>query len=187
MNNIPPIILASQSPRRAKILKNAGLEFKVHVPQVQEQTLEGALETVTTNARLKAIAVAPQFPNHLVIAADTVVSHENHILEKPTCLENAHHMLASLSGQKHEVYTAVTFIYRNKECSFHDTTTVTFKQLNRDIIDEYFTICDPLDKAGAYNIDENGEMIIKKISGSYENVMGLPIGELKKMLKKIDF
>ena len=181
------IILASRSPRRKKILKKAGYKFEIFVPEVEEITQDGALETVQFNALLKARAAAESKKNCLIIAADTVVSRENRILEKPKDLTEAKEMLLYLSGKEHEVYSAVTIIIGCNEVSFFDVSKVKFKELDEALVQEYFNICDPLDKAGAYNIDEGGEVIIENISGSYENIMGLPVEKVKKYLKNFNF
>lgn len=187
MNSHPKIILASRSPRRKKLLKTLKYPFEIYVPEVIEETKSGARETVTYNAILKAKAAVTQFPEHLIIAADTVVSLHNKILEKPVDLDEAYEMLSSLSGKTHQVYTAVSIIYNGDINSYCETSSVKFKKLNKETIDSYFKKCNPLDKAGSYNIDECGEMIIKEITGSYENIMGLPLHKIEEIIKKITF
>ena len=187
MKNIKKFILASKSPRRKQILEKENIDFEVFVPNVTEVTQAGALETVEFNAELKAKSAAEIFPDRIVIAADTVVALDNKILEKPDSMEEAVLMLQNLSGRTHTVFTAVSIAANGKIYSFYDESRVKFKNLTLEIIEDYFKICDPLDKAGAYNIDENGEQIIEKIIGSYENIMGLPIVKLRKKLKKLSF
>jgi septum formation protein len=187
MKSTPQIILASRSPRRKKLLKTLNYPFEIYVPEVIEETKSGARETVTYNAMLKAKAAVSQFPEHLIIAADTVVSINNKILEKPTDLDDAFSMLSSLSGQTHQVYTAISIAFKGDITNYCETSSVKFKKLNKKIISLYFEKCNPLDKAGSYNIDENGEMIIEEISGSYENIMGLPLHKIEEILKKITF
>ena len=185
MTQLPQIILASKSPRRHQLLKQLNVDFQVFVPDVTELTQATAKETVISNAKLKAEAAALSFPNAIVIAADTVVAHETRILEKPEDMNAAMQMLSSLSGQKHEVHTAIAIIHNNELFEYNETSEVTFKKLNKEIIESYFTKCNPLDKAGAYNIDESGEMIIENISGDYENIMGLPTHKIASFLKNV--
>lgn len=184
-SHLPPIILASKSPRRKKILEEAGLKFEIVSADVEEKTLDTASATVQANAKIKCEAVAKLHPDHLILAADTVVSLDENILEKPANLNEAEEMLKSLSGRSHEVMTAVSIICKGKEINFIGTSKVYFKDLDEDIISEYFSSVTPLDKAGAYNIDEYGELIIDKFEGEYENIMGLPIKGL--ILRLQDF
>ena len=183
--DLPPIILASQSPRRKKILEEAGFTFKVVSADVEEETLTTASETVQANAKMKCEAVAQNYPDHLIIAADTVVSLNERILEKPDNLNEAKEMLKALSGRSHEVMTAVSLVYNDREIDFMDTSKVHFNDLNDEKISKYISKVTPLDKAGAYNIDEEGSLIIEKFEGEYQNIMGLPIRSLIRELKKI--
>ncbi|MCM8536009.1 MAG: Maf family protein [Lentisphaeraceae bacterium] len=184
-SNLPLIILASQSPRRKKILEQAGFSFKTVVPDTEEKTLATASETVSRNARIKANTVAKDYPDHLVIAADTVVSLDEKILEKPKDLNEAKQMLKQLSGRSHQVISAVSISLQSQNIDFSETSEVFFNDLTSKTIDTYFSKVDPLDKAGAYNIDEHKELIIDHFTGEYENIMGLPITILKENLKKI--
>jgi len=128
------------------------------------------------NAALKAEAVAAMRPDATVIGSDTLVFIDDIPLGKPRDLEDARGMLRRLSGRTHRVCTGVCVIYPGgRKNRFHDTTEVTFLTLDDAAIDEYFSHVNPLDKAGAYGIQESGEKIIDGIRGSYENVMGLPI------------
>ena len=181
------IVLASSSPRRQKILTDNKILFEIIKPEVVEVVLNSAKETVLENAKLKANQVFSKNPDKIVIASDTVVSLEDKILGKPKNLDEAIKMLKMLSGKPHEVLTAVSIRSKNNSCDFHETSKVFFKDLIMKDIENYFKLCNPLDKAGSYNIDEHGGLIIEKIEGSYENIMGLPIGELKKNLKKFNF
>ena len=184
-NDLPPIILASKSPRRKKILEEAGLSFKIVSADVEEKTLKTASETVQSNAKLKCDAVAKGYPNHLIIAADTVVSLDDTILEKPETLDEAKQMLTKLSGRSHQVMTAVSIAYNEEKIDFMDTSSVHFKSLTDESITLYTERVNPFDKAGAYNIDESGEIIIERFKGEYENIMGLPISSVLRELKKI--
>lgn len=181
------IVLASSSPRRQKILQENGYNFEVIKPDVEEVFLKSAKETVLENARRKAEQVFKQNNDKIVIASDTVVCLDDKIIGKPENLKEAQETLTLLSGKAHEVLTAVSVRSENFMKDFHESSRVFFKVLDAKDIEKYFQLCNPLDKAGSYNIDEHGEMIIEKIEGSYENIMGLPIGELKKILKKLIF
>ena len=179
------IILASKSPRRKKILEEAGFCFEISSANVEEKTLVTASATVQANAKIKCEAVAKLNHDHLIIAADTVVSLDDKVLEKPANLNEAEEMLKVLSGRSHEVMTAVSISYKSRKIDFMDTCKVYFKELDENIISEYFSSVSPLDKAGAYNIDECGDLIIDKFEGEYENIMGLPIKDL--LLRLQDF
>ncbi len=181
------IVLASSSPRRQKILRENDISFEVIKPDVEEVFLKSAKETVLENAKRKANQVFKNNKDKVVIASDTVVSFDDKVLGKPKNIADAVKTLEMLSGKVHEVLTAVSVRSENYSCDFYDISKVFFKTLTINEIKNYFKLCNPLDKAGSYNIDEHGELLIEKIEGSYENIMGLPIGELKKNLKKINF
>ncbi|MCM8538906.1 MAG: Maf family protein [Lentisphaeraceae bacterium] len=184
LKKTPAIILASSSPRRQKILRENNINFSVIAPEVEEVVLKSAKATVLKNASLKAEQVFEFNKDKLIIASDTVVSLDDKILGKPKDLKDAVSMLKMLSGKKHEVLTGVSLRSLTLNKDFYETTEVHFKDLTDNDIEEYFSKCNPLDKAGAYNIDEYGDIIIKEISGSYSNVMGLPIETL---LKTVNF
>lgn len=136
------------------------------------------------NASLKATAVAQDRPDATVIGADTLVFIDGIPLGKPTDLLEAHAMLRQLSGRTHQVCTGVCMIYPGgQKKSFHDLTEVTFLPLADSQIESYFTQVSPFDKAGAYGIQEHGEMLVHSIKGSYENVMGLPVEMVLAALK----
>ena len=178
------IILASGSPRRAKVLRDAGVEFEVRTADVQEISIDSdPVRTVQYNAEVKAQAVASLSQNdELIIAADTVVyAHEGdkgQVLGKPVDMDDAKDMLRRLSGRDHGVSTGVCVIRGRKKIAFVDESLIRFKKLDEALIDEYHSLVNPLDKAGAYNIDEHGDMLVEKLGGSHESVMGLPIGVL---------
>ena len=178
------IILASASPRRSQLLKEAGFEFSVLPANIDEVTQECPLDTVLENAKRKALAISELHPDALIISADTIVCLDNEILEKPKDFDQASEMLQKLSGRAHSVYTAVSLQCTTTKLSktFHEESKVQFKELSYDIIKEYHSKVNPLDKAGAYNIDESGNLIIDSIEGSYSNIMGLPMEILKKEL-----
>ena len=179
------IILASGSSRRNKILKKLFKSFSIQIPQVEERTYESAAKTVSFNAKLKCGKIAKNNESALIIAADTVVSFNDKILEKPKTYEHATEMLKVLCGQTHQVLTSVALSYNTKSCSFTEISNVTFKVLKEADIVKYHSLVNPLDKAGAYNIDEYGDIIIEKFEGEYENIMGLPVKSLIKHINKL--
>ncbi len=175
------LVLASSSPRRHFLLTEAGYDFTTIVPDVTEIHDEAACPRHLTrlNALLKARAVAPHHPHTLVLGADTLVSIDAIALGKPADLAEARRMHARLTGRTHEVTTAVALIHGPREHVFETVTRVTFKPLSPAQIDHYLTLIDPLDKAGAYAIQEHGDTIIAHIEGSHSNVAGLPMEDLK--------
>lgn len=175
----PLLLLASGSPRRRELLEQAGLHFRVEVSAVEE--LDGAHmtpgELCRANAFRKAQAVALRFPAALVLGADTEVHLDNRVFGKPATLAAAHQMLRRLSGRTHEVTTACCLVrlqpvYRRV---FAVTTRVKFRRLNDRQIRDYLAVIEPLDKAGAYAVQEKGEWIIEAIEGSFTNIVGLPV------------
>jgi len=184
--NAPALILASASPRRVELLRQLVLNFKIvpsELPEIEHDQLT-AHEVAQINAYRKARSVAKRFPDTLVLGADTVVSLDTRLFGKPVNLEEAYQMLDQLQGRTHEVVTALClFRLRNHRHSvFAESTAVTFRPLDGVSIRRYLTVVNPLDKAGAYAIQEQGEQIVEKISGSYTNVVGLPLERLQKEL-----
>ncbi|MES2477071.1 MAG: Maf family protein [Verrucomicrobiota bacterium] len=181
-----PIVLASASPRRSELLAAAGIAFEV-VPSPAEEVHDAAMDPAALcelNARLKAAAIAAIRPDATVIGADTLVFIDSMPLGKPGDLAAARDMLRRLSGRTHHVCTGVCVIHPGgREHPFHDLTEVTFRELDEAAIDAYLAVANPLDKAGAYGIQEHGDLIISSISGSYENVMGLPVEKLVAVLR----
>ncbi|WDE95935.1 Maf family protein [Lentisphaera profundi] len=177
------IILASASPRRAEILRAEGFELEIISADVEEKSGGTPLETAAFNARLKAEKVAQNYRERLIIAADTVVCFKGELLGKPRDRVEAKKNLLKLSGNTHEVYTAVCLSKGDKIRQFVAKSCVRFKIFDNLVVDSYYALVDPLDKAGGYNINEHGEMIIESFEGSYENIMGLPIKELIEELK----
>ncbi len=189
MDNLPPVILASASPRRSELLTSMDIEFEV-VPSHVEEIIDGydfIPDLCEANARIKAEPIADLHPECLVIAADTMVYLEDNIFGKPTDLEDAHNMISKLQGRTHQVSTGVSLIYHNEEInkSLSVITNVTFLQLNPQQISEYLNKIDPLDKAGGYAIQEHKELISKRVSGSISNVIGLPVERLKEELNSL--
>ena len=189
MDNLPPVILASASPRRSELLTSMDIEFEV-VPSHVEELLDGydfIPDLCEANARIKAEPIAELHPECLVLAADTMVYLEDIVYGKPTDLEDAHQMISKLQGRTHQVTTGVSLIYHNEEInrSLSVITNVTFLTLSSKQISEYLNKIDPLDKAGGYAIQEHKELISKKVSGSISNVIGLPVERLKEELNSL--
>jgi septum formation protein len=180
--NPTPLILASASPRRAQLLQSAGLEFLVLPAQVFELQPDHLTphEAVQINAYRKARVVAKQHPDAIVIGADTEVVLDRRVFGKPSNLEEAQQMLASLQGQTHEVITGVCLIHLRAhwQSLFAASTLVTFRPLNAAQIRDYLARTQPLDKAGAYAIQEEGHLIVEALDGSFTNVVGLPMARL---------
>ncbi len=178
----PRIVLASASPRRVELMQEAGYSFEVIVPDVEEAHDESlSCEDLTIeNAKLKALAVAHQRPDAMVIAADTLVYLDQKPLGKPRDMNEAAAMLRMLSGRVHEVCTGVAIVSGSGQSlrCFHVISDVEFKPLTDEVITEYHRRIEPLDKAGAYAIQDESAMIIERISGSWSNVKGLPMERL---------
>ncbi|TDU64119.1 septum formation protein [Prosthecobacter fusiformis] len=181
---LPPqdLVLASQSPRRVELLREAGYDFEVVLPEVEEAH-DASLtpeELTVENARRKAVAVARMRPGARVIGADTLVYVDGLPLGKPGDAEEALAMLRRLSGRRHEVCTGVYVAHEGGAAGhgFHVITEVTFKPLTDEVIRAYHACVNPLDKAGAYGIQECSEMILEGYEGSWTNVMGLPMERL---------
>jgi septum formation protein len=185
---LPPVILASASPRRATLLKLLNVDFRVVPGNIAEVAHEhlSPLEVCQLNAHRKAFAVAKKIPDALVLGADTLVFLDNEILGKPRSLPDARRMLARLQGRHHQVVTGVSLIHlrKHQERIFADSTDVLFHPLDDQQIREYVSQVNILDKAGAYAIQELGEMLVSEISGSYSNVVGLPVEMLRAELEE---
>ena len=180
------LILASSSPRRQYLMKEAGFEFTVEKPDVEEDfPAEMPVDQVARYlASKKAEFFRPQIHNEIVVTADTVVILGNKIMNKPQDRNEAMQMLTDLSGKTHLVMTGVCILSKEKEESFDDTTEVTFQTLTQKEIAYYVDNYKPFDKAGAYGAqDWIGMVAIQKITGSYFNVMGLPIHKVYQHLK----
>lgn len=173
------IILASKSPRRQNLLKELGFDFEIKTKEIEEIfPLELKREQVAVYlSELKANAFIEDLKEQdLVITSDTIVCLGEEIIGKPTDREDAINMLGKLSGNKHEVITAVTLFSNQKKKTFYEVTEVYFKQLTSSEIEYYIDNYKPFDKAGSYGIQEwIGYIAIEKINGSYFNVMGLPV------------
>jgi septum formation protein len=178
------LILASGSPRRAALLRAAGIEFTVRIADVDETILasESPRDYVLRLSRAKALAVAGD--EEMVLGADTTVVVEDEIIGKPADIEDARRMLKALSGKWHEVLTAVTLLHGHKILSDVATTRVKFSEMSESEIDWYVSTGEPMDKAGAYGIQGYASRFVECIEGSYSNVVGLPVQMVYKLLKE---
>jgi septum formation protein len=183
----PRLVLASGSPRRRQLLSEAGYEFEVIVAPVEEPSHDwlSIRELTIWNAARKAAAASELAPDAVLLAADTLVAIDGEVLGKPADFEDAVKMLGRLSGQAHEVWTAVRIVdaARRGSQSFHEMSRVHFRSLDDRAIRNYLAKIDPLDKAGAYAAQGDGKDIIEKIEGSYTNVVGLPMEKTCRALR----
>jgi MAF protein len=180
-------VLASQSPRRREILEQAGIPAAVRVSGVPEQRLpeEGPRHYVRRLSRAKAAAV-PRQMGEFILAADTVVVVDDHLLEKPLNHEDAHRMLTRLSGREHRVITGICILYDDGVIQDSSETAVSFARLSASEIAEYVATGEPMDKAGAYAIQGLASKFVR-IEGCYFNVVGLPVALVYGHLKRIGF
>lgn len=180
------IILASSSPRRRKLMKEIFEEVKIVHPKVNEDKIsnESPQEMVERLATLKAHSIRS---SSIVVAADTVVELKGKIFGKPSNVEEAKEMLRDLSGKWHTVHTGVCIKKEDKELSFVSSTRVKFHDLDEETIDMYVRTGSPLDKAGAYGIQEDlGMILVEKIEGDFFTVVGLPISRVWWEIKKLN-
>jgi septum formation protein len=179
------LILASSSPRRAKLLKDAGLDFIVvpsHLEEIVDEKYKPS-ELVVELARLKALSVAKTYPNDTIIGADTIVVYEDHILGKPRDEEDAYRMLKLLSDDRHVVYTAVALVKGDKVKTFVSETEVWMKNLSDLEIKNYIKTGEPMDKAGAYGIQGEGGALVDHYKGDFFTIVGLPLKDVLDQLK----
>ena len=186
--DLPPLILASASPRRAELLRQCGIQFQIvsaQVPEIHPEHLTPR-EICQINAYRKARATAKHHPDSLVLGADTVVCLGTRIFDKPCSLKEAQASLARLQGRTHEVIIGVCIIHQrlHRQRLFAVSTAVTFRHLHAHQIRRYLAKINPLDKAGGYAIQDEGDEIVKGISGSYSNVVGLPMEKVKEELEQ---
>jgi septum formation protein len=188
---MPPIILASASPRRIEILNHLGLDFQVIPSEVTETIPKRSTvpqELVVELALHKASDVARKLEQGLVIGADTLVVLEDIILGKPFGPTEAVEMLTLLNGKTHSVYTGIALVrvpFGQTEVGYSETK-VKFRTLSKEEIQSYVATGEPLDKAGAYGIQGKGGVLIEGIEGCYFNVVGLPLSKLAEMLQKFE-
>jgi septum formation protein len=200
MINLPKLILASQSPRRAEILRSVGWEFEKKIADVDETEYEGETPEnyVQRLAEEKAVAVAEKVESGLILGSDTTVVIDRQIIGKPVDLEDARRMLRLLSGNWHEVLTGVALVRKNDEKERNgeeknnlksvvdfERTRVKFAELSDEEIEFLVQKGEPLDKAGAYAVQAQAALFIEGIEGDYWNVVGLPVSLVYGLLGKI--
>ena len=184
-------ILASASPRRKELLAELIDNFDI-IPSLADENIEGnftpeALVMALAELKAKEVALRPENRGKIVIGSDTVVAFDGKVLGKPKDEADAFRMLKMLSGQAHAVYTGVCFAYQNED-GYHadvraEKTAVYFNDLTDEWIKEYIRGGSPMDKAGAYGIQDGG--LVEKIEGSYTNVVGFPVELVKEMMKDL--
>ena len=181
-----PIVLASSSPRRIDILTRSGIAFRAVAPAIEERPPVplGPLRYVAWAAAEKANAVARRMPGVVVVAADTEVVRDRRIYGKARDRRQAAAFLRSLSGRRHQVYTAVHVIDGRSGCQAHgiSRTDVTMRELSPRVIEAYVRTGEAQDKAGAYAIQGEGQRLVKSIRGPYDNVVGMPMRLLTRLL-----
>jgi septum formation protein len=178
------IILASTSPRRQDLLKQFELPFTLREQKADESliTESDPQQKVKRLAELKAASI-PVYDDEIVITADTIVSLDDKIFEKPKNIEDAKYMIQSLSGRCHQVYTAVVLQSSTKSEKILSKTDVYFYDLDDSEINDYVCSSEPYDKAGAYGIQSSGAKFVKKIDGDYNTIVGLPAAEVYRTIK----
>lgn len=185
------IILASASPRRKSLLEDLGITFSIRSAAIEEIDHGGTpASIVESNARRKCAAVADDcVEDALVIGADTLVFLEEQVLSKPTSLEDARRMLCLLSGNTHQVVTglAVYDTGSRRMVQGSESTDVTFRPLTEEEIDCFVDAVRPMDRAGAYTVDGPGSLLVSRYDGCYQNVLGLPIVRLDKLLRPLGY
>jgi septum formation protein len=184
---IPQIYLASKSPRRRKLLTQIGIKFKSFSVDLNEEIFDGEhpIKTVKRLALHKSDAAYKKVKTGIIITADTIVVLNKEIMGKPKNAKDAFHILSKLSGKTHAVYTGFTICNVNtgKRIVDYEKTRVTFRKLLPEEIRDYIKTGSPMDKAGAYGIqDDFGAVFIEKINGCYYNVVGLPLAKFYKRL-----
>ena len=182
------IILASKSPRRKEILETMGVEFEIDVADVDESVDESLspLEAVCEISKRKAKAVSQRHTGEkIIISADTVVVIDGRIIGKPKDKEDAFNILKGLSGKTHEVYTGFTIFGNGKSKTDYEVTKVHFKELCDEDIKRYIETGEPMDKAGAYGIQQKGNLFVEYIHGDYYNVVGFPISKICVTIKEL--
>ena len=182
------LILASASPRRSELLRNAGIAFTVEPAHVPEQALpdEKPPEYVQRLARDKARAIFAKHSDNVVLGADTVVVADEHLLEKPQDPQDAARMLRLLSGRVHQVITGVCLLATGYERTEAEITEVRFSTLSEQEIANYIETGEPMDKAGAYAIQGMASRWVERIDGCYFNVVGLPVPRVYRMIRALE-
>ena len=183
-----PIILASASPRRKTLIDLAFSNVEIIPSNADESKVSSDNLALLTEelAYLKAYDVALKRPDKPVIGCDTVVFYENKVLGKPKSEEEAFQMLSMLSGKIHTVSTGCCIIYKERTLKFHVESKVKFYDLSEDLIRAYIRTGEPMDKAGAYGIQEKGSLLVDNINGDYFNIVGLPVATLMRKFKEFE-
>lgn len=176
------LILASSSPRRRELVGYMGIPFEVITADAEEVKTGAPEALVRQNALLKARAVFAEHPHRVVLGADTIVYQDGKVLGKPKDAKEARDMLAQLAGAWHEVYTGVCVLADGREDVRCDISRVQFTPLSPETIAAYVRTGEPMDKAGAYALQGKGGMFVRRIEGSYSNVIGLPMSLAREML-----
>lgn len=177
-------ILASKSPRRQELLKLIVKDFKIMVPDIDENiNVSIPSDTAKIISKFKAYKIFADNPTATVLACDTIVVIEGELLGKPKNAEDAYRMLRKLSGKKHHVISGFTLLSPNLEINKNIVTEVYFNTLSDETIEAYINTGSPFDKAGAYGIQDENFNLVSRIKGSYYNVMGLPVEALRKVIK----
>ena len=200
MNNDRPIILASESPRRAMLLRNAGIAFEAVAPRFPEPDATGWAMSPAAFAEMasnyKARSVADEYPDRIILGADTVVASKGQIYGKPRDREDARRILNALTGTTHKVITGVTLLAGHSlsalgKCSFsrrlirNAVTRVTMRAMNAAELEAYLETGEWQGKAGAYGIQDTGDAFVTCTQGSFSNIVGLPIELVTRMLAEI--
>jgi septum formation protein len=185
-----PIYLASRSPRRKKLLQQLNLSFKTFTVECEENIVKGEtpLNAVKRLAKKKLSIARTKIKNGIIITADTVVAVNGKIIGKPADGKDAERILKQLSGKTHTVYTGFSIFNsrNNKSITGYEKTLVTFRRLEQKEIRKYIETGSPMDKAGAYGIqDDYGAVFVEKINGCYNNVVGLPLTKFYKAFIRI--
>lgn len=185
--DLPKLVLASGSPRRAEILKSVGWDFEKAIPDVDESIIAGesSEEYVERLAREKANAVSSRYDGRIVLAADTTVVIDGEIIGKPVDLDDARGMIAKLAGNWHAVLTGVAVSFDGEAKTGIQSTRVKFASMSDKEIDFLVEKGDPLDKAGAYAVQAQAALFIEGIEGDYWNVVGLPISLVYRLVAAI--
>ena len=174
------IILASKSPRRRELIKKLTNEFTVIPSDVDESLLVTTPHDLPGElSKLKAYSIFSKYPDDTVLSCDTIVILNNELMGKPHSEKEAKEMLKKLSGKKHVVISGYTFINKNVEITRSVKTYVYFNELSDELIDAYIKSGSPMDKAGAYGIQDKEFNLVNHIEGSFDNVMGLPTEDIK--------
>ena len=182
------VILASSSPRRKELLKRIISNFEIKVSNIDESIdrPKNVSEIPYELAYRKAKEITKDYYNDIVIGSDTIVAINNEVLEKPIDENDAYRMLKLLNNNTHEVISGIAILYQDKEIRYIEKSLVTFNNLTDKEILDYIATKDPLDKAGAYGIQNEYINLVKEFSGEYENIVGLPLIRLEKELKNIN-